>query len=46
MSILELARQLWAARQSGAVVDAASVALPGTMEEAYAIQWEIVGLSA
>lgn len=27
-------------------MDAASVALPGTMEEAYATQWEIVGLSS
>ena len=45
MSAVELARQLWASRQSGAVVDAASVALPSTMEEAYAVQWEIVRLS-
>ena len=33
------------ARLSGAVVDPANVTLPGTMEEAYAIQWEIVRLS-
>ena len=45
MSTVELARQLWAARLSGAVVDAATVALPRTMEEAHAVQWEIVRLS-
>jgi 2-keto-4-pentenoate hydratase len=45
MSILELACQLWDARLSGVVVDAASVALPSTMDEAYATQWEIARLS-
>ena len=41
----ELARRLWAARQTGAVVEPASVALPETIEAAYAIQREIVALS-
>ena len=45
MSTPELARQLWAARLSGGVVDPASVTLPGGMDEAYAIQSEIVRLS-
>ena len=42
----DLARQLWQARQTGAVIDPGSVALPQTIEEAYAIQREIVALSA
>lgn len=45
MSTAELARQLWSARLSGAVVDAASVTLPGTVEAAYEIQSEIVRIS-
>jgi 2-keto-4-pentenoate hydratase len=45
MSTPELAHQLWAARQSGAVVAPASVTLPGGMDEAYAIQAEIVRIS-
>jgi 2-keto-4-pentenoate hydratase len=45
MSTLELAHRLWAARLSGGIVDPASVTLPGTIEEAYAIQSEIVRIS-
>ena len=45
MSTLELARQLWAARLSGGVIESASVTLPATMDEAYATQWEIARLS-
>lgn len=45
MPDVELARHLWAARQSGAVVEASKVSLPSTMDEAYAVQWEIVRLS-
>ena len=41
----ELAMRLWQARQTGAVIDPGSVALPATIEEAYAIQREIVALS-
>jgi 2-keto-4-pentenoate hydratase len=45
MSTLELARRLWAAPLSGSVVDSRRVTLPGTMDEAYAAQWEIARLS-
>jgi 2-keto-4-pentenoate hydratase len=45
MSTHELARRLWAARRTGDVVDPGSVRLPETMDEAYAIQWEITELS-
>jgi 2-keto-4-pentenoate hydratase len=45
MPTLELARRLWAARLTGGIVESESVTLPGTMEEAYAIQWEIARLS-
>lgn len=45
MSTSELARPLWAARLSAAVVDPASVTLPGNIEEAYEIQSEIVRIS-
>ena len=41
----DLARQLWQARQTGAVIEPGSVALPQSIEEAYAIQREIVALS-
>jgi 2-keto-4-pentenoate hydratase len=45
MSTLELARLLWSARLSGGVVDSASVTLPRGMDEAYAIQAEILRIS-
>jgi 2-keto-4-pentenoate hydratase len=45
MSTLELARLLWSARLSGSVVESASVTLPRGMDEAYAIQAEIVRIS-
>jgi 2-keto-4-pentenoate hydratase len=41
----ELAKRLWEARLTGAAVDPATVPLPTTAAEAYAIQWEIVALS-
>ena len=41
----DLAKRLWQARQTGAVIDAGAVTLPETIEAAYAIQREIVALS-
>lgn len=41
----DLAHLLWQARQTGAVIDAASVRQPATIEDAYAIQAQIVALS-
>jgi 2-keto-4-pentenoate hydratase len=41
----ELAKLLWSARQSGAVVDADDVVHPQNIEEAYAVQREIAALS-
>ena len=41
----ELAKTLWQARLTGAVIDQHAVALPETIEAAYAIQREIVVLS-
>ena len=41
----ELAKTLWQARLTGAVVDQHAIALPETIEAAYAIQREIVVLS-
>lgn len=41
----DLARQLWEARCSGAVVDAEAVSLPTTLEAAYAVQREIIDLA-
>lgn len=40
-----LAARLWEARRTGGVVDAATVALPATLDEAYAIQAEMTALS-
>lgn len=40
-----LAARLWEARRTGDVVDAASVILPGTLDEAYAVQAEMTALS-
>src|SRR5438552_915621 len=41
----DLAKLLWQARQSGGVIQAADVAHPKTITEAYAIQLEIAALS-
>ncbi len=41
----DLAQQLWQARQTGTVIDAASITPPATIEAAYAIQRQIVALS-
>jgi len=41
----DLARQLWRARRTGGVVDPDNVVKPNSLEEAYAIQHEIVALS-
>jgi 2-keto-4-pentenoate hydratase len=45
MTTSPLARHLWEARRTGTVIDAASIVLPATSEEAYGVQWEIVALS-
>lgn len=41
----DLAERLWRARRDGAVIDAATVAPPGTLDEAYAIQRRVTELS-
>lgn len=40
-----LAERLWKARRSGGVVDAAAVALPATLDEAYAVQAQMTALT-
>jgi 2-keto-4-pentenoate hydratase len=41
----DLAARLWEARRSGGVIDAAGTDLPGSIDEAYAVQRRIVALS-
>lgn len=41
----ELARRLWQARKSGGVVDTSDLNLPQTIEDAYAVQHELVALT-
>lgn len=45
MTATSLAHRLWEARLSGEVVDANEVSPPATVEDAYALQWEIARLS-
>ena len=45
MSNEDLAQRLWHARQTGKVIDAASVTTPATVADAYAVHWRIAALS-
>lgn len=45
MAATALAHRLWEARITGDVVDASEVVAPATVEDAYALQWEITRLS-